>query len=157
MKISHLALCTLVALASCAAIANPPSKDGSPATFELGAAEFLDDDLIVVEQVLSSSGQITAGATLTVRGKYALGSREAAWLYLGVTATTSDGATTKVGPHQRSEVPLGEGDFELRLVVPGPGYPHVTFYDVATGKPFGGLYFGSGDSLLRTQAWTNAR
>jgi hypothetical protein len=44
--------------------------------------------------------------------------------------------------------------FVLEHTVPGPGYPHVTFYDLETGKPFGGSYFGSGDSLLiQKQLW----
>ncbi|MFT6715217.1 MAG: hypothetical protein ACJAVJ_002509 [Planctomycetota bacterium] len=45
----------------------------------------------------------------------------------------------------------------LPLVVPGPGSPHLTFYDTVTGKPFGGVYFVTGDSLLRTKKWPYAK
>ena len=153
---SFIPLALLVA-SSCATTESSRSTDAHIVSFDVGAAEFPCGDLVVVEEVHSSTGQIAPGAALTVCGRYELRSREKASLYLGVTATTSVGASAAVDPRQQSEVALGSGNFELTYVVPGPGYPHVTFYDSATGQPFGGVYFGKDETLLRTKSWTNAR
>lgn len=157
MKTSLLVLLALLVASSCAAPEASRSPDGSIVAFDVGATEFSSGDRIVVERVHSSTGQIAPGAALTVRGTYELRSRETALLYLGVTATTSVGAVAAVESRQHSEIALGSGQFELTYVVPGPGYPHVTFYDSATGKPFGGVYFGTGETLLQTKSWVSAR
>jgi len=157
MKTSSLVLLALFVASSCATPEASRSTDASIVAFDVGATEFSSGDRIVVERVHSSTGQIAPGAALTVLGRYELCSRETALLYLGVTATTSVGAATAVEPRQQSEVALGSGQFELTYVVPGPGYPHVTFYDSSTGKPFGGVYFGTDETLLRTKSWVSAR
>lgn len=144
-------LCTaaLAALAGCAAAPRPVA-------FEVGAAEFSGGDEIVVEEVCSSSGQIAPGSLVTVRGKYRLASRDSGRLYLG---TTTHGASPDQGDDVVSSctVARGLGAFELQHRIPAPGYLHVTFYDVPSGEPFGGRYFGSGESLLVAKNWPYAR
>jgi hypothetical protein len=49
------------------------------------------------------------------------------------------------------EVLRGDGEFALSSIVDS-GYPHLTFYG-ADGDPFGGVYFGSGGSVLEKKRW----
>lgn len=140
----------LAVLAACAAA--PPQ----PVAFESGAVEFHAGDEIVVDEVLSSRGRIEPGALLTVRGRYRLASRDSGTLYLGTTVE-GDGAVAGEGQTGSCIVARGEGTFELQHRVPAPCHPHVTFYDVGSGAPFGGRYFGNGPSLLLAKNWSYAR
>lgn len=124
--------------------------------FELGAMEFFGGDGIVVEEVCSSSGQLDPGAVVTVRGKYHLATRDSGTLYLG---TTTQATVAADGEPIASSciVARGSGSFELRHRIPGPGHLHVTFYDLQSGAPFGGQYFGRGESLLIAKDWPYVR
>ncbi len=157
MKALLSLLLAALATASCAGPEVSSSADAEDIAFELGAIEFPVDDLVLIEAVRSSVGAITPGAVLTVSGEYTLRSRDRAALYFGTTETETGDGPTPTDARQQVEVGLGSGRFELTQVVPGPGYPHVTFYDVSTGKPFGGLYFGNGETLLHVKAWSYAR
>lgn len=139
----------LAALAGC-------SVTPRPVAFEVGAVEFSGGDEIVVEEVCSSSGQIAPGAVVTVRGRYRLASKDSGNLYLG---TTTHGDSVPQGDDVVSGclVTRGKGAFELQHRMPAPGYLHLTFYDVQSGLPFGGKYFGSGESLLVAKNWSYAR
>src|SRR5690606_6089602 len=142
--------------AAIAALVGCSASAPLPVAFEVGAVEFSGGDEIVVEEVCSSSGQIAPGAVVTVRGKYRLVSRDSGTLYLG---TTTHG-TTQVHSDttgSRCIVARGSGEFELRHRIPAPGYLHVTLYDVQSGAPFGGKYFGRGESLLVAKNWSYAR
>ncbi|MCP5020189.1 MAG: hypothetical protein GY930_00300 [bacterium] len=119
-----------------------------PVGFEIGASEFPFDDRITIDRVTSWGGLFAAGADLTVSGSYDLRSRPEATLYLGTTST-SQSTTKQAKGGNASTVLRGQGTFELQHTIPGLGYPHVTFYDTETGKPFAGSYFGRGEYLLR--------
>jgi hypothetical protein len=45
-------------------------------------------------------------------------------------------------------VKRGSGEFTLKLPMPYDGWPHVSFYPAEGGTGFGGVYFGTGDSVL---------
>lgn len=119
-----------------------------PVRFEIGASEFPFGDHITIDRVISEGGPFAAGTTLTVSGSYDLRSRPEATLYLGTTSSSQSTAKPSKDDNM-STVLKGQGTFELRHTIPGPGHPHVTFYDSETGKPFAGSYFGRGDYLLR--------
>lgn len=141
----------LAALSGCSAVAP------QPVAFELGAVQFSGGDEIAVEEVCSSTGQLDAGALVTVRGKYRLASRDVGTLYLG---TTTHGVVRDAhgdAPSSSVTVARGSGTFELQHRIPAPGYLHVTFYDLSSGGPFGGQYFGHGQSLLVAKDWSYAR
>lgn len=131
----------LVALAACVSVAN------DPVAFELGSTAFFEGDAIVIDAVRSSTGDFRAGAELVVSGHYTLSSRERAVLYFG---TTSSDPLTQVSAE---DVPAGSGSFQLAHVLPASGRPHLSFYDKETGKPFGGVSFGTGDYLRAAEAW----
>lgn len=121
---------------------------GKPVPFEIGDVSFLPGDSITVERVLqeaaATNGQ-EGGGIFTVSGTYTLSSRDSAVLGLFITS-----------PHQMSgvgsstHVMKGTGAFTLRYAQTGLGHPHVSFYpDGAGGSSFGGVYFGSGTTLLK--------
>ncbi|MDF1838180.1 MAG: hypothetical protein P1V35_09950 [Planctomycetota bacterium] len=126
------------------------SVDPYPMEYEIGASDFPFGDHITIDRVLASSSHLLEGTTLTVHGTYDLRSRDEATLYLGTTAT--EDVERKPKPEgelpNHSKVLQGQGSFVMQHTIPGPGYPHVTFYDLETGKPFGGSYFGNGDTLF---------
>ncbi|MFT5199371.1 MAG: hypothetical protein ACI87O_002040 [Planctomycetota bacterium] len=151
-------LSTLLVIGHCLLACTAPrpmSSIGShPLDIEIGASDYPFGDGIEIESVASSTGRIEGESVLTVRGTYDLSSRDSATLYLGTTSTSSAIVTPRSAVKNSSVIKKGAGQFVLEHTVPGPGYPHVTFYDLETGKPFGGSYFGSGDSLLiQKQLW----
>jgi hypothetical protein len=145
-----------VCMAAMAALAGCSAAAPMPVAFEVGAFQFSGGDEILVEEVCSSSGHIAPGAVVTVRGRYRLASRDSGNLYLG---TTTHGHSSVLGDDTASSrlVARGSGAFELQHRIPASGYLHVTFYDVQSGAPFGGKYFGRGESLLVAKDWSYAR
>ncbi len=147
MKTLFLSIAALGSLLAASCVTNP-SDASSGIPFEIGASELPFGDGLVIESVDSSTEDFSKGAVLTVRGTYDLRSRNRALLYLG---TTTSGSPTERGrgPALHTKViDQGSESFELVHTIPGPGYPHLTFYDLETGHPFGGFYFGSGTTLL---------
>lgn len=152
MTRSGLATSFLV-LAALAACASAPSQ---PTAFELGASEFRDGDELVIEDVRSSTGSFSAGSEVTIRGRYRLASRDAGVLYFGTTV--QEGASAgPAQPKSAFDVVRGAGEFEFVHRVTTPGHLHLTFYDAVFGQPFGGQYFGKGESLLLAKTWAYAR
>lgn len=143
-------LAVLAALAACS------TTNGKSTAFELGAAEFHGGDTLVLDEVRSSTGTFAPGSLVTIRGRYRLASRESGTLHFGTTV--QEGADAgPAEPKARLVVARGGGTFELEHRVPSPGHLHVTFYDVVSGQPFGGQYFGKGESLLVAKSWPYAR
>src|SRR4029450_12966425 len=68
-----------------------------------------------------------------------------------VTANSPQG--TPIDPRQRTTVKKGTGKFELRHAL-WDGYPHISFYPAKGGNGFGGVYFGVGDSVLKSKGWS---
>ncbi|MEZ5987796.1 MAG: hypothetical protein R3F30_01450 [Planctomycetota bacterium] len=148
-----VAVIVLATLATCRSTSGSAGSGTIPV--ELGARAFNGGDDIVIEEVASDRGDLGPGAVVTVRGRYRLGSRERATLYFGTTVTTDVRAPDS--PDEQEVVGEGDGTFELTHRVPGPGYLHLTYYDLGSGRPFGGVYFGRGDGVLREMTWSYTR
>lgn len=143
----------LLVLAASTACSTVPDA-GIP--FELGAAEFHGGDRIVIEHVQSTTGGFAPGSLVTIRGSYHLASRDAGTLYFGTT-TNDPAYSQQPEPEAQEKVTRGSGTFALQHRIPAAGHLHVTLYDLDSGQPFGGQYFGRDDSLLVTKAWAYAR
>jgi hypothetical protein len=78
-----------------------------------------------------------------------LKSRDKAALSAFVTAKDAADARSRVLPIQTTRVNRGEGTFTLILPVRHGGWPHVSFYPAGGGNGFGGIYFGTGDTVLK--------
>ncbi|HPF13578.1 MAG: hypothetical protein H6830_06610 [Planctomycetes bacterium] len=121
--------------------------------FKIGGTLFRHEDQITVKELLSTTGKIEASAVLKVRGTYSLQSEPEARLYFGLTTSEEPQATavpTAASPKVESSrlVAQGSDEFELTYFVEQTGFPHVTFYGSESGRPFGGLYFGSDANLM---------
>lgn len=123
----------------------------NPVPVELGDAEFYDGDAITITEVRGTEPSMRPGGTFLVKGRYHLASRDSATLLFSITATQGTGRTT-TPEESRLLVSRGDGEFALVATIDNPGYPHLTFYG-ADGHPFGGVYFGNGDSLLSKKGW----
>jgi hypothetical protein len=120
--------------------------------FEVGDTEFAGGDNITVEHVRGTMPGIAVGATYLVEGTYTLASREEADLSL--FATTSDPTPTPIDPGQTGRIQKGPGAFRLMKKMGTEGYLHVTFYDLQSGKGFGGVYFGEGKWVLHNKRFS---
>ena len=111
-------------------------------------------DRIEIREVWGTAPQYKPGESYLVRGTYRLDSLDTATLLLSTTATSSQNSGP-TEPTQLSQVARGARDFELVHKMPTQGYPHLTFYN-PSGSPFGGVYFGTGDTVLRDKRWSYA-
>ncbi|MDF1800625.1 MAG: hypothetical protein P1V81_15720 [Planctomycetota bacterium] len=148
----RLLLLLLLTLTPSCWLLPPTHSMAEPVEFELGAQDFPGGDAILIERVLGDYGALVPGTTVVVEGTYELNSRDRGVLYLGVTNSGADGATA-IEPGQQLEVERGAGAFALWITMPDQGWPHLTFYDPEAGGPFGGVYFGVGESVLHEKQW----
>jgi len=109
------------------AIAAPPAQDSVSTV--LGPKAYRVGDVIEITDVVATSPRLEQGDSVTVRGRFHLKSCESARLCLFLTSTK------------------GDGEFLLKSTIRNQGTLHVTFYDAATGKPFGGTYFGTKEQM----------
>jgi beta-lactamase regulating signal transducer with metallopeptidase domain len=117
--------------------------------FELGETRFLPGDRITITEVRGSADSIALRQIYCVKGRYTLASHDRAQLSVGITAdNAADGTRTGFKP-QDTIVNKGEGTFTLLLPMACKGWPHVSFYPADGGNGFGGVYFGSEDSLAK--------
>lgn len=137
-----------IALLSACASSPRTTDEPAPLAFEQGASAFPFGDDVAIQSVASSTGAMTVGSTLTVRGSYALVSRSTAKLYLGLTKTGPGTISSTEQPGCALELNAGTGTFELVHTLQAEGFPHVTFYDLESGQPFGGVYFGLDGNVL---------
>ncbi|MFT4843072.1 MAG: hypothetical protein ACI8UD_002455 [Planctomycetota bacterium] len=100
----------------------------APVAFELGAQDFPGGDSIRIERVMGDRGVWMPGERISVKGTYELASHERGVLLLGVTNSGTEGLTT-IEPSQQLILERGAGSFELSMIMPAKGWPHVTFYD----------------------------
>ena len=128
------------------------STHAAPITHEvpikLGSKRFLDGDAIRIDSVTSTSTGLAPGDTVTVTGKYRLESYEHAILALYLTQTEGD-VVEETDPTQTIKAKRGWHDFTSVITVKHRGLLHLTFYDHTSGKPFGGVYFGTPDQIAR--------
>ena len=132
-----------------AALAAPEQE---PTVTVLGPKAFRDGDVIEILDVRATSHRLEQGDSLTVRGRFRLESHDDAQLALYLTQTEGDGAE-EVDPDQTVRVKQGRGEFELKTTIKHRGALHVTFYDRRSGKPFGGVYFGTRGQMKQIEKW----
>lgn len=149
-----LAAATVLFAASSCSILEGSRHQSSSTPYEIGATEFQAGDGLTIDRLQLEGETFEPGATIHIEGRYELGSREAATLYLGTTAIGAREASFEEDEANRVSVASGSGTFALSHRIPARGYPHLTFYDARTGAPFGGIYFGRGESLLRERDWS---
>jgi hypothetical protein len=122
--------------------------------FEVGRTRLRAGDRITIEEVSGTSDTITAGNIYVVKGTYKLTSAKRAVIAAYTTASAQDGKAMQMQSipdmkTQRVVVDKGEGRFKLIFYTWYNGNPHVSFYPTEEGSDFGGVYFGTGDSVLR--------
>ena len=131
-------------------IAAPPAQ--MPARTVLGPKAFRDGDVVEITDVQATSPKLEQGDSLTVRGRVRLASQDQAQLCLFLTQTEGDGME-EVDRAQTIQVKRGRGDFELKATIKHRGVLHLTLYD-RSGKPFGGVYFGTAPQMKRIAGWS---
>lgn len=126
------------------------SSTAAPITHEvpvkLGPKRFLDGDTIRIDSVTSTSPSLEPGDTVTITGMYRLDSQDEATLALYLTQTEGDGLE-ETDPSQTVIGKRGWHEFTTVITVKHRGLLHLTFYDHESGKPFGGVYFGTPDQI----------
>ena len=121
--------------------------------FELGEAEFAPGDSITITAVRGTQSAIMPGQSYCIMGTYTLESKPEA--QLAVYTTTTNAGVTPTGSGQTISVQRGSGTFTLVTTMYQPGYLHVTYY--AGSDPFGGVYFGQGEWVLRRKGFSYLR
>ena len=125
--------------------------------FELGETHFLPGDRITITEVRGTHDTIALRQIYCVKGRYTLASHDRAQLSVGITAdNAADGTRTGFRP-QDTIVNKGEGTFTLFLPMVCKGWPHVSFYPTNGGSGFGGVYFGTGESVQKSAIKTTPR
>ena len=100
---------------------------------------------------------MSAGNTYVIKGTYRLTSERNASLSAYTTGDASDPKAVSMQsiPTQKTqtiEVDEGSGRFSLILYMWYDGNPHVSFYH--DGQSIGGVYFGTGSSVLQPRSST---
>jgi hypothetical protein len=114
--------------------------------FERGAIQFNGGDNITIEEVRCTSKDLESGIC-RIAGSYTLASEDSATLAASVTANNANNGKGPWNSAQRTEIAKGSGKFKLYLPISVKGWPHISFY--SKSNSFGGVYFGTGDSVLR--------
>lgn len=117
----------------------------SPVPFAIKAQQFKAGDSIVIDQVLASAPQLTVGTQVTVRGHYQLASASKARLGLFVTHRSRSAGPDATAASQVQSIDIANGTFELSCEIQYEGDPHISFYPIADGEAFGGVYFSGPD------------
>lgn len=125
--------------------------------FEVGQIQLRDGDNITINEVRGTSSTVSAGNTYVIKGTYRLASEKSASLSAYTTGDSRDPVAVKMQsiPDQKTQsttVKQGSGKFSLILYMWYDGNPHVSFYH--DGQSIGGVYFGTGNSVLRPKTST---
>ena len=110
-------------------------------------SRFSNGDKITVLEVRGTAPTFEPGNKYRIKGTYTLRSRDGA--KLSAYVTTKDDALVPNDRNQTQIVERGDDSFTLILPMFSDGWPHVSFYPVGGGEGFGGIYFGTGDSVLK--------
>jgi len=137
-------------LVICTATAAPPAQESISTV--LGPKAYRIGDAIEITEVTATSPHLEQGDSVTVSGKFYLKSQESANLCLFLTQTEGDGRGN-TQPTQKTLVKKGNGEFTLKTTIRNRGHLHLTYYDPATGKPFGGTYFGTAEQMKSIANW----
>lgn len=133
------------------ALAAPPSLSSVETT--LGPKLYRDGDVIEITDVHATSPKLEQGDTVVVKGRVRLQSQPEAQLCLYLTQTKSNSGT-EVNASQQTDVSRGLQDFELKITIKHQGALHLTLYHPETGRPFGGVYFGTPDQMKDIENWS---
>jgi hypothetical protein len=119
----------------------------------MGPSFFREGDFITLTDLRASSPEFKVGDTVKVTGRYTLSSKPKALLCLHITTTeTGDGWEPDV-LEQELQVGQGSGEFVLSATIKEAGRLHLTFYDIYSGNPFGGFYFGTDPQMRDITGW----
>jgi beta-lactamase regulating signal transducer with metallopeptidase domain len=124
--------------------------------FELGETRFLSGDGITITEVRGTAEEIALGQIYCIKGRYRLASHDRAQLSVGITADNAADGTKSGFKPQDTIVDKGDGTFMLFLPMAYKGWPHVSFYPAEGGDGFGGVYFGTGDSVAKPKIETSS-
>lgn len=155
----HLLILQALVILMVGCVTSPElTKDASVASssetivpYTLGDAEFYGQDSIVISSISGPSVALGPGGPYKVRGNYSLSTKDAATLLL--SATTSGPSPAGLAETASLAVQHGTGEFEFEFTIAGQGHLHLTYYDVKTGRPFGGVYFGQREGVLKQKSW----
>lgn len=114
--------------------------------FVRGLSEFRPGDAITITDVRGTSSDMQSGIC-RITGTYTLASEDKATLAASVTARDSADGIGPWNKAQTMDIARGHGKFTLLLPISVSGWPHVSFYGKTNS--FGGVYVGTGDSVLR--------
>jgi len=117
-----------------------------------GVKYFSDGDSIAITEVKATSPDLKTGDKVIVKGHYTLSSKPKASLSLFATDKKGPGKG-ETRPEQKIDISASQGEFELSTTLEYDGCLHVTFYSIAEGKPFGGLYFGTAKQMEEIVHW----
>jgi len=113
----------------------PLNKPELGSEFTIGQSAFRPGDSIRITQLQRG------GDFMTVTADYELASADEARISLFITS--KDKGRTRIVPSQTRDIVKGKGSVVLNLPDMPEGMPHVSFYSIADGKAFGGIYFGT--------------
>lgn len=119
--------------------------------FELGQTGFAEGDQINILEVRGTAETFTPGNLYWIKGTYTLASRDRASLSALVTANDAKNGRSSGIKMQNAVIQRGQGTFTLVLLMNYPGWPHLSFYPAEGGEGFGGIYFGTGESVMKPQ------
>lgn len=117
--------------------------------FENGKTNLRNGDHITVTEVLGTADTFVPGNVYLIKGIYTLASHERASLEAHTTLRNPPYTTSSNANVQGTDVSKGSGTFSVMLPMWRDGWPHVSFYPAGGGEGFGGVYFGTGDSVYR--------
>lgn len=122
--------------------------------FELGSNQLREGDSITIKEVRGTADTMSAGNMYQVKGMYKLHSAAKAQLAVFTTVDGNDPQSRQFEhvPTMKTQTLLvdeGEGKFTLLFYMWQDGWPHVSFYPAEGGNGMGGVYFGTGKSLLK--------
>ncbi len=118
----------------------------------LGPKLYRDGDVIEITDVQSTSPRLEQGDTVVVKGRVRLVSNSRAQLGLYLTQTIGDGRE-ETDKTQTTTIAAGVHQFELTTTIKHQGVLHLTLYDTASGRPFGGTYFGTQAQIEKIADW----
>jgi beta-lactamase regulating signal transducer with metallopeptidase domain len=151
---THLAEALALAGQQRTVTSESPNELSRVVHFEVGRTRLRDGDKITIEEVSGTSDTMTEGNMYVVKGTYKLASAKRAILAAYTTANANDARAMQMQSipdmkTQRVVADQGEGQFKLIFYMWYNGNPHVSFYPAEGGSDFGGVYFGTGDSVWR--------
>jgi beta-lactamase regulating signal transducer with metallopeptidase domain len=117
--------------------------------FERGETKFLDGDKIAITEVRGTADRFVPENAYQIKGTYTLASHDGATLAAYITSTDPDNGKSSSFNIQSVVIDRGNGTFTLVLPMTCRGWPHVSFYPADGGNSFGGIYFGTGDSVMK--------